>query len=234
MYEYLITNAIEENADICCSSRFEEYSEKTTDYTWKDRFVLSKEKAIELLVEDNRIRNFMWDKLWKSNLFDGIWFPEGRNFEDIAVSYKLFEKAEKVLCLPEAKYHYLQRDSGIVSTKTLKNQIDYFLFTKMRFEDMSERWPDLHHMLEEQCISAAVGVWCSYFRSPKEMRIRYSNDLHEISEYIKPRYKKHLKTDRVGICGKAVIRLLPYKTWWAFAIARIVGLIYKMKNRCIL
>jgi len=217
MFEYLIQNAVEENADICCCGRFDEKANKTVDYTWAEPLCLSREESLDMLTRDERIRNYMWDKLWKRDLFDGISFLEGYGYEDIATCYKLFEKAEKVICLTDAKYHYLIRDSANITARILKNQVDYFTVSKMRLEDMMKRWPSLHYMLEEQCIIAAVTIWCSYFYSPKEMRRQYSDKLQEISDYIKTIYRAHLKTDKIGIFGKTVLRLIPYNTWWAFA-----------------
>ena len=39
----------------------------------------------------------MWDKLYKRQLFAGIYFPVNRVFEDIAVSYQIFYKTQKVV-----------------------------------------------------------------------------------------------------------------------------------------
>lgn len=51
---------------------------------------------MRLLVEDDIIRNFAWDKLYRRTLFYELRFPQGRYFEDIAVMYKVFYQARKL------------------------------------------------------------------------------------------------------------------------------------------
>lgn len=81
--------------------------EKTLDlHGWPVGFV-DAETAVD------RGKNAVWNKLFKASLFDGIRFPVAyRSNEDIATTYKLVYRAEKILFVENYLYHYeVHRDS---------------------------------------------------------------------------------------------------------------------------
>lgn len=56
----------------------------------------------------------VWNKLCKRSLFDGIKYPKGMLYEDLATTYKLIDKAAKVAVTDSKKYAYVQRSSSIM------------------------------------------------------------------------------------------------------------------------
>ena len=68
--------------------------------------VLDRNTALGKLVEDKELKSFFWASLFKKELFEGIRLPVGRNYEDLAVIYKLYYKADNVAMTPEPLYHY--------------------------------------------------------------------------------------------------------------------------------
>ena len=63
-------------------------------------------EALELLIRDQGIRNYAWDKLYKASLFQSIRYPDGRNYEDIATTYLLFYRAKRICSIPRYLYYY--------------------------------------------------------------------------------------------------------------------------------
>ena len=234
MYEYLIFYALQAKADIAVCSRCEQYREKSVMRGWTEERRLNTEQALRLLLENNTMQNFLWDKLWRRELFERIRFPAGKTFEDIAVMHRLFEKAETVLCLPEAKYHYFQRPGSIVSDVSLSNRINYYRAAELRYYEMRDRWPQFQVLLESQCVASAVGIWCAYFKNPKEERQAAKSELHKIAEFGKCHARTAGNYMKLGITGRIAMRLIPYPYVWAFAGAMFLGEIYKIKHRRIL
>ncbi|WP_050008142.1 glycosyltransferase [Butyrivibrio sp. WCE2006] len=107
--------ATENNAEISMCSHYIEKADKLliTERVEDDIQVLDKKTALYKLIEDKEIKNYAWGKLYKSELFDGVRYPEGRNYEDIATTYYLFDKAKKIVKLPDYLYYYLIREDGI-------------------------------------------------------------------------------------------------------------------------
>lgn len=118
MYEFLHNLIVESDADIAiCSHYIEQQGKTRVRYSSGEKTVFSRDEAIRALVVDKRVRNYLWDKLFKSKLFNGICFPEKQIFEDIAVSYLIFYKAKYVVIKYLPKYHYLQRDGSTMHSK---------------------------------------------------------------------------------------------------------------------
>lgn len=70
----------------------------------------------------NKIPNYTWGKLYKTNIFTkyGIQFPEGKNYEDVATSYKIFSHCSSLTIIYAQMYYYYVRDNSIVHSKRLK------------------------------------------------------------------------------------------------------------------
>jgi len=84
-------------------------------------------EALTELVNDKWLCNYTWDKLFKKELFDGIEFPKGRTFEDIAIMHKIFYRAKTLAITNEIKYNYTIRKYSITGLRSICNQYDCFL-----------------------------------------------------------------------------------------------------------
>ena len=230
MYRYMLDKGREYRADIVVCSRFERYRNRIVFRGWDRERILNTEQALELLLKNDRMQNFVWDKLWRKELFDGLTFPEGRTFEDIALVHQLFMRAGKIVCLPEGKYNYLQRPGSIVDDKTLKNCINHYRGAKLRLDEMGSQWPQFRQLLEAQCVASSVTIWCSVCANPRKTRMEAMPELREISGFAKEHYRAALQHMSLGITGRCVVRLTPYPTWWAFAMAAFWGWIYSLKH----
>ena len=230
MYEYLLTNAINFDADISFCGRIEEYPTRAVGKSWPYTEVMETHEALKNLLEDKILHNGVWDKLWKRELFESIRFPEGMTFEDMAVVHLLFINARRVVLLPEQKYHYLQREGSIVADTSIANRINFYLAARKRYDEMIDGWPEFKQLLETQCLATTVNIWSGYGFSPLDMRKQYAQHLNEISSFAKPRVKSYRHKTNLGLAGRLILTLVPYKTWWAFAVSGMIGWMYKIKN----
>jgi glycosyltransferase involved in cell wall biosynthesis len=116
---------------------YQKGSMERQEYTFDSDKEFPKKEALAMLLEDRYIENYVWNKIYTRKLFEKERFPLGKNFEDIAVSYKLFLKANKVVVLSKYfKYFYFQRKTSIIRSKTLKNALDCFENYWLRYEDL--------------------------------------------------------------------------------------------------
>ena len=129
MYAFLYRLLAKNDADISICSHYMETGVKTrVKHSSGRSTVFSREEAIRTLVRDKRIRNYMWDKLFKRSVFEGIRFPVNRIYEDIVVSYQLFYKARKVVMRDCPKYHYLKREGSTTQSKWYNYETEYQFF----------------------------------------------------------------------------------------------------------
>ena len=70
--------------------------------------------------------NYAWNKVYRKDLWNTITFPDGKNFEDIATTYKIVEKANQIYYLTDTLYLYRQRANSITSNLKKEKQVESF------------------------------------------------------------------------------------------------------------
>lgn len=71
----------------------------------------------KLLLSDRYPYNFSHSKIYRRKLFDGIWFPVGRIYEDSATTYRVMDRAHSVYCMKESMYYYEREREGNITSE---------------------------------------------------------------------------------------------------------------------
>ena len=149
MYEELMSAL--DGADISICGYYTVNSKGETNHSaYSEKTVLSKDEALRELFRDEKIKNHVWNKLFKKELFSSVSFPEGRIFEDILTTYKLFEKAEKIACIPYSGYYYCDRDGAISKNASYETCLARYNAHLDRFGDVKLRARDSKDVLLRQ------------------------------------------------------------------------------------
>lgn len=87
----------------------------------------------------------MTDKLFKRELFNGVFFLEGNIIDDEFFTYRGIMNARKIVYDDRVVYNYRQRKSSVMNSsdskiRILKNRMDY---QNMRRKNVSQRFPEL-------------------------------------------------------------------------------------------
>ena len=144
MYEYLMKNALEYDADITCCRYYRVIPGKEiTSQCDGMTVVYTPKEALKELTTRFVIRNIFWNKLIKREVFDGIPFPPGRIYEGTAMVYKLIEKSNKVVSLGDPKYYYYDNVTSYINTPSVKNSLDFIRAHVTRYYDIISRHSDL-------------------------------------------------------------------------------------------
>lgn len=103
--------------------------------------VFDSEKMIRALIVDITMRAYAWNKIYRRELFTkhGVTYPEGKYFEDVATTPKLFFYAKKIAVIQDELYNYVQRKGSITGTMNLKKVFDYV-----------DSYADLREFLDEK------------------------------------------------------------------------------------
>lgn len=122
MYQYLYSLLSKYGADIavCAFRKFSEESGLLQKENAEEITSYSNKQAMKLLLEDELIGSHPCNKLFKRSAFDGLKFPEGRVYEDIALMHRVFAQADTVVCSTKMKYNYLIRGNSTSYTQTAK------------------------------------------------------------------------------------------------------------------
>lgn len=231
MFDYLLRGMQRYRADVGVCGVIEEYPKRQACRGWDRVEAFGREDGIRLLLQSGTFQS-MWDKLWKRELFEGVRFPQGRNYEDLAVAHRLLARAAGLVCLPEAKYHYLQRANSIMGDGSLANRLDRYAAAKERYREMRDVWPQYRELMEAQCIAAAVSAWGVYLFNPPETRRAYRGQIEEMAAFSRAHPAAAGAAARsLGRAGRAVLPLTRYPSWWAFALAGIWNWTFQIRHR---
>lgn len=128
--EKLHQTLVKNEADISICN-FNSYNEDRRSYLFSITPAMYFEKVYsveEWLNQENTAKNNLYltftfspMKLFKKELFDGVFFPVGRLREDDATIYKLYLKANKIAFINQGSYFYSQRSEGLSRQTMLKD-----------------------------------------------------------------------------------------------------------------
>ena len=85
----------------------------------------SPREGISDLLSLGGYESFLWNKLFRRELFEGVAFPVGRLYEDFATTYKLFHRAEKLAFDPSPLYFYRQQKGSIIHRMNTEKSRDF-------------------------------------------------------------------------------------------------------------
>lgn len=160
--------------------------EKTEDDTIRGdvRFpateVISRDEAMRrLFLEEDT--SFAWGKIYRRELFQGIRFPEGRTFEDLATTHLLVNRCRAVACVSAPYYGYYQNPASISHALNAESQYNMLLAWIDRYRFCHENY----RQLEKRCLAQMAHYYLLVFSysCPGEPYIRMARGL--ISPYIR-------------------------------------------------
>ena len=123
MYEVLLRLLEETEADVSvCDYTQEPVSFEKNFYP--EKAVYNGTNAMIALL-NKEINYNVWNKLYRREMLQGIRFPEGKNYEDIAAMHSIMHVARKAAVIPTVKYHYRVRNESITKTNSARNLMDY-------------------------------------------------------------------------------------------------------------
>lgn len=106
----------------------------------------SKFEAISLLIQDKNIQNYVWDKMFKKHLFEGVNMDSIKFYEDFFTTKYIFEKANKLSIINEALYFYTYNPNSITSSMNKEKAIcflkctdDSYIFIN-KYKDKIPNW----------------------------------------------------------------------------------------------
>ena len=128
-----------------CGFRFETPTGKPLNKFTDDGNVrvMNQQQALWELFDDSCISSSLWAKIFRTDDFRTVRFPEGHIFEDVATVYKLFMMAENAVYGRKALYHYIRRE-GSTGTKSFDwDRMDSVRYARQMCDAVSEKWPSL-------------------------------------------------------------------------------------------
>lgn len=231
MYETLLDAAERCDAQIAVCGRVEERDGKQTVIAYGKCEVLPSEKAIGELLRDVEVRSYLWDKLFRRELFEGIEFPLGRNYEDVSVVYRLFERTKCVVFVDKSMYHYVFHGLNIVTEESLTNRIDYWLAAKERFDVLAKSHPSYWHLLELDVMRVNLICWSLAWKARGRDAAMFAAHKREMASFAKEHWRCLAEEKTLGRVGHLCARLTIYSGWWALVLIRYLNRLTEKLHR---
>jgi glycosyltransferase involved in cell wall biosynthesis len=186
---------------------------------------LSKVDALYALICDRRISNAPWAKLYKRGLFQGIQYPVGRVFEDVATTWKLVEASNVVSIIPDNLFHYRIRGNGISRAFSAKNIVDYWLAYIERYNALSEKYDNLQEGLMGGCAIAITSAWRRLYPVPADDKRRLASQITDMQIFAR-KHCKEVLAGRESAMVKGVFVLCRFANPVVWALLYAMGEMY--------
>lgn len=122
-YEFMMEKMKHHHADVVRCGYQDVFIDHTTDrISHLPEEICTGEEFLEKFTVDWTC-SLLWDKLFRRNLFEGIFFEEGHKIDDEFFTYRGIMNARAVLSVPRMIYHYRKRKSGIMSNEESRQQL---------------------------------------------------------------------------------------------------------------
>ena len=158
-------------------------------------------QTLQKYVLIDRVANFLWDKLYRSELWRNVRFPAGFQYEDLFMHPALFAKINTFIVIPDILYHYNRmNDSSITGKKN--NFSSWGRYNKFLAYKEHERVSNLfsYQEGEEWAVSRCIheGIKALYIDYHSVRRLS-SQDKSNILNYLKTH-----KSNQISLKYKAL------------------------------
>lgn len=120
--------------------------------------ILSRAEAVKELVQDKRILSTVCMKIFSREIYEYLKFPNGRNYEDLAVMYQVLEHVDQIAYTENTRYYYVTRKDSICNSGYHSGSIDLYIASENLLQFVRERYPALEKIQYLKCIRIAVSI----------------------------------------------------------------------------
>lgn len=186
MYEFLLHNMEEENADISvCGYAIVNDRGIVSKNLSAQKYVYDNKEAMRLLL-GNRIKNYYWNKLYKKEFFDNFRLPVGKAFEDTYTMHLLFANANTIVYQDCSKYYYYMSPTSIIRGGFRHNQMDELEATRQRVSFAKAQYPEFYNIAKIEHARCAFYLFCKIVKSDhKKFSEEYDMVYQEMKNYCK-------------------------------------------------
>lgn len=156
--EKLLNGLTETGADICECSILRTGEEKMQTVPTENTppKVYDTVEALRQLIQDGVFHQYVWNKLYRRQTLEGIFFPEGKTNEDEFWTYQVFGRANAVARIEAPLYYYFQRPGSIMGAGYSLRRLDALEAKLARQGYIMEKFPELATLAKVNLIQFAI------------------------------------------------------------------------------
>lgn len=101
------------------------------------------QESLRLLIQDCTFHQYVWNKLYKRECLNGIFFEVGKTNEDEFWTYQVFGNAKRITKISDVLYFYFQREDSIMGGEYNLKRLDALEAKQCRLRYIEQRFPEL-------------------------------------------------------------------------------------------
>ncbi len=191
---------------------------------------ISKEYALQMLVEEASFGDYAWNKLYKRTLFDSNLnrYPVGRTMEDMATTYKLFDETKQIVLIEEPLYFYQVGRLGAITTQmSCVTWFDRFIAQVERESLLGEKHPLLRNEILSKIVSTGKEFLIRSFKQKKT----YKKEIKLILQHYKQNKIEIQTNELIGKSIKLFYRLYEINACLGILGNKLIRLASKLKKK---
>lgn len=218
MYETLYNNLTNTNSDISVCNHLT-FKDKLPEFDNESNIkIFDRIDALKDIITGGVITNFLWNKLFKKEVFENISFPEGKIYEDLYVMPRLIDNANIICFDSKRMYGYYQRSDSYVNSYSLDKNNNYLEFCDDCYEYLSK-----YEKLEEERESyRCFYIYTAFLQASKSKRLDIINS--DEMNTLHQTFCKNIKYFRKNNSFKKIV--LYYLLYFSKRLFYIVAFIY--------
>ena len=169
MIEYMVNTIKKYNADIiqCSFTNLYKNTEKFKQDTIVEQKITSKDFLELFLTKWDS--SLFWNKLFKREVIENVFFKEGRCIDDEFFTYKCVINSKSIVTSNKIVYNYRMRKSGVMKSESsqkqiLKDRVDYLY---ERYELVRKIYKDLDKSFLEHLLTYYLIISKDYYVDEK-------------------------------------------------------------------
>lgn len=145
MFKKMLSRMQNDNSDmVSCGVKWVEEDGSLIRDVTSDDVVLDTTTAMKELLNDSKLKQHVWNKIYKYDLIKDIPFEKGKYHEDVFWSYQIVGRAKKVSVVKESFYNYVQRSNSIMGERYSAKRLDALDANRQRCEYIKNYFPKLY------------------------------------------------------------------------------------------
>lgn len=148
MFEDMLNQLIEDGSDVvsCGVKWVKEYGTLIRNVTVNESSVINRYDAEKEIIVDGKLKQHVWNKLYRTELIKDIPFEKGKYHEDVFWSYQIFGKVNTVSIMNDSYYYYVQRGNSIMGEEYSARRLDALDAMMNRCDYIKVNFPDLYDL----------------------------------------------------------------------------------------
>lgn len=215
MVEYLFRGVKEYDADISTCEHYNVYKKKMIAVRRDNDRIFDGLDGLGALLR-LKIGNYAWGKLYKKELWGVIRYPQGKLYEDVRTTYKIFQKCKRVAALKDCKYYYRQNDFGIVHASSIRNKISCVESRMERYDLIYQDWEEATSFLIREIFNYTVALRKTICSAAFEEFQREQEDLKPVIQFLARHRQEFFEEYQWGALGRSMFNAMcrgKYSDW---------------------